>query len=156
MVTDSSCSSQLWWGINEIFCFTKIERSVFRVPIGRELWLMLFKVREKKEETETKKGALGVGVAGALTKITGYRLQVHVTVLLINNWDKQFTLKLKLYFGLWLRLRDTFSVVYLIVTWLPVLYPDLWPVICHSGFVPAVPGDIKNTLTRIKPWTFER
>ena len=46
---------------------------------------MLFKVREKKEETETKKGALGVGVAGALTKITGHRLQVHVTVLLINN-----------------------------------------------------------------------
>ena len=58
------------------FLFYKIERSVFRVPIVRELWLMMFKVREKKEETETKKGALGVGVAGALKKIPVHRSQV--------------------------------------------------------------------------------
>ena len=90
------------------------------------------------------------------TKITGHRLQVHVNALLINNWDKQFTPKLKLYFGLWLRLGDTLSVVYLIVTRWPVLYPDLRPETCHLGFVPAVPGDMKNTLTTNKLWTFER
>ena len=45
---------------------------------------MLFKVRQRKEETETKK-VLDVGVAGTLTKITGHRSQAQVTALLINN-----------------------------------------------------------------------
>ena len=45
------------------------------------------------------------------TKVTGHKVQV--TALLLNNWDKQFPIKVKFYFGLWLGLEDTFSVVYL-------------------------------------------
>ena len=38
---------------------------------------------------------------------------MQVTALLINNWNKQFPITLKLYFGLWLGLGDIFSVIYL-------------------------------------------
>ena len=47
------------------------------------------------------------------TQVKGYRSQEQVIAILINNWDKQFPLKLKFYFGLWLGLGDIFSVVYL-------------------------------------------
>ena len=44
---------------------------------------------------------------------TGHRSQVQDAALLINNGGRQFSLKLKLYFRLWLGLGVTLSVVYL-------------------------------------------
>ena len=61
---------------------------------------------------------------------------MQVTALLINNSDKQFSLKQKLYFRLWLRLGDTFSAVYL-----PQhgdLYSNSWLVTCNLRLVPAI------------------
>ena len=51
-------------------------------------------------------------------KNTGYRSQVQVTALLIDNWDKQFPLKRKLYFEMWLGLGDKF--LFTVAQW-PVL-----------------------------------
>ena len=54
--------------------------------------------------------------------------QVQVTALLIDTWDKQFPLKLKVFRGLWSALRDTFTFY---------LYsgPPLLPVTCDLHFV---------------------
>ena len=46
------------------------------------------------------------------TNVTGHRSQVQVIALLINNWDKQFSLKLKLYFGFWFLMERVYNVSY--------------------------------------------
>ena len=51
---------------------------------------------------------------------TGHRSQVQITAVLINNWVKQFPVKLKFYFALWLGLGDTYKVLFIYhstVTW---------------------------------------
>ena len=44
---------------------------------------------------------------------TQYRSQVQFIAVLVNNWETQFPLQVKLYFRLLLGLGDTFSFVYL-------------------------------------------
>ena len=49
--------------------------------------------------------------------VTGHRSQLlQVIALLINNWDKQFPLKLKLYFGFWFLVATVYNVVKLCVS----------------------------------------
>ena len=64
-----------------------------------------------------------------------HKSQVQVTGLLIDHWDKQFPLELKLYFGVWLGLGDTFRVVYLPYHGDRTLTytRDLLPVTCAAG-----------------------
>ena len=52
----------------------------------------------------------------------GHRSQVQVTALFINNWDKQFSLKLlKALFWIGSGLGDTLEVWYIYLEWWPVL-----------------------------------
>ena len=48
-----------------------------------------------------------VDVAGTEHMVTGHRSEVQDTALLIYNGDRQFPLKLKVYFRLWLGLTCT-------------------------------------------------
>ena len=70
--------------------------------------------------------------AGTKQRGTDRRLQVQVTSLLISNWDKQFLLKLKLYFRLWLGLGDTLMlfIYHSTVTCTQTCTCELWLVTC--------------------------
>ena len=71
-------------------------------------------------------------LAGTKERGTDRRLQVQVTSLLISNWDKQFLLKLKLYFRLWLGLGDTLMlfIYHSTVTCTQTCTCELWLVTC--------------------------
>ena len=47
------------------------------------------------------------GIQNTWSQVTGHRSEVQDTALLIHNGDRQFPLKLKVYFRLWLGLTCT-------------------------------------------------
>ena len=64
------------------------------------------------------------GIQNTWSQVTGHRSEVQDTALLIYNGDRQFPLKLKVYFRLWLGLTCTCDL-------------HLWAVSCDLRFGPA-------------------